>query len=53
MPPYVIFGDASLVEMCRDKPANSEEFLNITGVGQVKLERHGETFLEAIARDEA
>jgi ATP-dependent DNA helicase RecQ len=53
VPPYVIFGDASLVEMCRDKPANSEEFLNITGVGQVKLERHGETFLEAIARDEA
>jgi ATP-dependent DNA helicase RecQ len=53
VPPYVIFGDASLVEMCRDKPATSEEFLNITGVGQVKLERHGETFLEAIALDEA
>ena len=53
VPPYVIFGDASLVEMCRDKPANNEQFLNITGVGQVKLERHGETFLEAIARDEA
>jgi len=53
VPPYVIFGDASLLEMCRDKPANSEEFLNITGVGQVKLERHGSTFLEAIAVDEA
>jgi len=52
VPPYVIFGDAALLEMCRDKPANSEEFLNITGVGQVKLERHGETFLEAIALDE-
>ena len=52
VPPYVIFGDAALLEMCRDKPATSEEFLNITGVGQVKLERHGETFLEAIARDE-
>ena len=34
------------------RPANSEEFLEITGVGQVKLERHGETFLDAIARDE-
>ena len=53
VPPYVIFGDTSLLEMCRDKPANSEEFLNITGVGQVKLERHGPTFLEAIAVDEA
>ena len=52
VPPYVIFGDASLVEMCRDRPATNEEFLEITGVGQVKLERHGETFLEAIARDE-
>jgi ATP-dependent DNA helicase RecQ len=53
VPPYVIFGDASLVEMCRVRPATDEEFLEITGVGQVKLERHGETFLEAIARDEA
>jgi ATP-dependent DNA helicase RecQ len=49
VPPYVIFGDASLVEMCRERPSSEEEFLNITGVGQVKLERHGDTFLEAIA----
>ncbi len=52
VPPYVIFGDASLVEMCRERPSNDEEFLNITGVGQVKLERHGATFLEAIAMDQ-
>jgi len=51
VPPYVIFGDASLLEMCRERPSNDEEFLNITGVGQVKLERHGATFLEAIAMD--
>jgi ATP-dependent DNA helicase RecQ len=53
VPPYVIFGDASLLEMCRERPSNEEEFLDITGVGQVKLERHGATFLEAIARDQA
>jgi ATP-dependent DNA helicase RecQ len=53
VPPYVIFGDASLLEMCRERPSNEEEFLNITGVGQVKLERHGKSFLEAIARDQA
>jgi ATP-dependent DNA helicase RecQ len=53
VPPYVIFGDASLLEMCRERPSNEEEFLEITGVGQVKLERHGATFLEAIATDEA
>ncbi|MFC1796667.1 DNA helicase RecQ [Pseudomonadota bacterium] len=52
VPPYVIFGDASLLEMCRERPSNEEEFLGITGVGQVKLERHGAIFLEAIAMDE-
>jgi len=53
VPPYVIFGDATLVEICRARPANNEEFLEITGVGQVKLERYGEIFLETVARDEA
>ena len=50
MPPYVIFSDATLVEICRAKPANNEEFLDITGVGQVKLERYGEIFLDTVAR---
>ena len=53
VPPYVIFGDATLVEICRARPANNEEFLEITGVGQVKLERYGEIFLETVALDEA
>jgi len=52
VPPYVIFGDAALVEMSRERPVNDEQFLEINGVGQVKLERHGTTFLEAIACDE-
>lgn len=52
VPPYVIFGDAALVEMSRERPSNEDEFLEINGVGQVKLERHGSTFLEAIACDE-
>ena len=53
VPPYVIFGDATLVEICRTRPSSNEEFLGITGVGQVKLERYGEIFLETVARDEA
>ena len=53
VPPYVIFGDAALVEMSRERPSSEDEFLEINGVGQVKLERHGSTFLEAIAFDEA
>lgn len=51
VPPYVIFGDAALVEMSRERPSCEHEFLNINGVGQVKLERHGAVFLEAIAFD--
>jgi len=49
VPPYVIFGDASLIEMSQRRPRNEHEFLEITGVGRVKLERHGATFLEIIA----
>jgi len=48
VPPYVIFGDATLVEMSQRKPANETELLDITGVGQVKLERYGAAFLEAV-----
>ncbi len=52
VPPYIIFGDAALLEMSRERPASDVEFLDINGVGQVKLERHGSVFLEAIACDE-
>jgi ATP-dependent DNA helicase RecQ len=51
VPPYVIFGDAALVEMSRKRPTNEMEFLGINGVGQVKLERHGSAFLEVIKGD--
>jgi len=53
VPPYVIFGDAALLEMSRDRPSNEAQFLDINGVGEVSLERHGAMFLEAIAVDEA
>jgi ATP-dependent DNA helicase RecQ len=49
VPPYVIFGDATLVEMSRRRPASEADLLDINGVGQVKLERHGEAFLQTIA----
>jgi ATP-dependent DNA helicase RecQ len=51
VPAYVIFGDATLLEMCRHRPSNESEFLGLNGVGEVKLARHGATFLEAIASD--
>jgi ATP-dependent DNA helicase RecQ len=49
VPPYVIFGDASLIEMSRQRPGSESEFLEINGVGEVKLERHGQAFLDVIA----
>jgi ATP-dependent DNA helicase RecQ len=49
VPPYVIFGDAALLEMSRARPRDEAEFLAINGVGQVKLARYGSAFLEAIA----
>ena len=49
VPPYVVFGDATLIEMARDKPADEAALLRITGVGQSKLARYGADFLGAIA----
>jgi ATP-dependent DNA helicase RecQ len=48
VPPYVIFSDKTLVEMCAYYPQSLESLLNISGVGQVKLNQYGESFLEVI-----
>ncbi|QGU00831.1 ATP-dependent DNA helicase RecQ [Candidatus Syntrophocurvum alkaliphilum] len=48
VPPYVIFADKTLWEMCEYLPLNVEAMLCINGVGQVKFERYGEKFLEII-----
>lgn len=44
IPPYIIFGDGTLKEMSIKIPKNKEEFLEISGVGEVKYERYGEKF---------
>ena len=49
VPPYIVFGDATLVEMSRAKPSDEEELLAVNGVGQVKAERYGRAFLDVIA----
>ncbi len=49
VPAFVIFSDATLVDMCSKMPANAEEFLQVSGVGKVKLEAYGNEFLELIA----
>ncbi|MEA4960225.1 DNA helicase RecQ [Lutispora sp.] len=48
VPAYIVFADAALRDMCIKMPKNSDEFLQVNGVGQVKLERYGKEFLEEI-----
>jgi len=45
VPAFVIFSDATLLDMCRRKPHSAMELLKVSGVGQVKLERYGKDFL--------
>jgi ATP-dependent DNA helicase RecQ len=49
VPPYVIFHDATLVDMVRRRPRDLDALAEIPGVGASKLKRYGETFLAAIA----
>ena len=48
VPPYVIFHDSSLQEMCRALPRTMEEFNLINGVGERKMEKYGPAFMEVI-----
>ena len=48
VPPYVIFHDATLREMVRLRPSSPSELLAVQGVGETKLERYGEAFLEVL-----
>jgi ATP-dependent DNA helicase RecQ len=48
VPPYVVFSDATLRELCTHQPVTLQAFRQIGGVGDVKLERYGTAFVEAI-----
>ena len=48
VPPYIIFADTTLKEMCMYLPENKEEMLMIKGVGNKKYESYGEIFLKAV-----
>jgi ATP-dependent DNA helicase RecQ len=50
VPPYVIFSDRTLHEMCRHYPATLPDMRRISGVGDAKLERHGEDFIREIKK---
>ncbi|MBI1367333.1 MAG: DNA helicase RecQ [Planctomycetes bacterium] len=48
VPPYIVFGDRTLIEMAHARPARMDEMVNISGVGQRKLAQYGQAFLEVI-----
>jgi ATP-dependent DNA helicase RecQ len=43
-PAFAVFSDASLMDMCRRKPAGLAQFSAVSGVGPVKLQKYGEAF---------
>lgn len=50
VPPYIVFSDATLRAMIQMRPTSLEQMLQVPGVGQKKLERYGQAFLDALWR---
>jgi len=50
VPPYIIFSDKSLIDMCERRPRTTAEFAKVFGVGEQKLKRFSSIFLREINR---
>ncbi|MDR0765302.1 MAG: DNA helicase RecQ [Synergistaceae bacterium] len=50
VPPYAVFSDKTLQEMCGALPSDEGEMLSISGVGRMKFEKYGHKFMEAIRK---
>ena len=48
VPPYIVFSDKTLVHMCQVRPENKAQMLKVSGVGEFKYQKYGESFLEVI-----
>ena len=48
VPPYMIFSDKTLHDMCAKLPQSKEEMLEVSGVGEVKYEKYGNAFLDIL-----
>ena len=48
LPPYIVFSDKTLVDMCVKKPVDKVSMLSCNGVGENKYSRYGERFIEVI-----
>ena len=49
VPPYVIFHDATLMQMTLARPRTLADLLDLPGVGKAKLDRYGAVFLQVLA----
>lgn len=50
MPPYIIFSDKTLIDMCAKTPENRQEMLDVSGVGERKYSKYGQRFLDEIGK---
>lgn len=48
LPPYIVFTDKTLMDMCVRVPEDKDSMLAVSGVGKARYEQYGEQFLEAI-----
>ena len=52
VPPYVVFHDSTLLDMVQKRPTTRDALLTVSGVGDAKLDRFGEAFLDVILEHE-
>ena len=48
MPPYIVFNDKTLIDMCAKMPITKSDMLNVSGVGENKYGKYGERFIAVI-----
>lgn len=48
VPPYVVFSDKTLIEICNYKPRNKAELLGVNGMGEVKFQKYGDSILSIL-----
>ena len=48
VPAFVVFSNATLLDMAQRKPKTRAQMLKVNGVGELKLERYGDAFLNVI-----
>ena len=51
VPPYIVFSDKTLVQMCITHPLDKASMLQVSGVGEFKYEKYGERFLKCLRRE--